>query len=281
MNKAIAILAFLLFGTSMQLSAQKVWTDPVDYKTPEDSVTIFVDLTMMDCDKLVGHPGPLYLWSWMPAEPLVGNGSWNASNTDLEMTNEGNDIWSFKMVPTEFYGVTAQDVFDTDIFFLVKGLDGGSGGDCSSAGDENKTEDLTLVVDPPGLAVQKVYAYPSPAEEDSIYITTGDIFTLFYNNAVEEKATMQNPGDLYVYARAYDTDGGEYKPSTINQTGSNPALKMTQEGDLYHWSIIPKVLFGIPDNKTFDFMRLQIIKPVVTNTDDAVDGIYDYYLRCD
>ena len=83
MNKTIAILTFLLLGASLQLSAQKIWTDPVEYKTPEDSVTIFVDLTMMDCDKLVGHPGPLYLWSWMPAEPLVGNGAWGASNTDL------------------------------------------------------------------------------------------------------------------------------------------------------------------------------------------------------
>lgn len=281
MNKTIAILTFLLFGASLQLSAQKIWTDPVAYDSPEDSVTIFVDLTQMDCDKLVGNAGPLYLWSWMPAEPLVGNGDWAASNTDLALTDEGDDVWSFTMLPTEFYGVTAQEVYDSDIFFLVKGLDGGSGGDCSSAGDENKTEDLTLVIEAPGVAVQKVYGFPSPTEEDSIYITSGDIFTLIYNNAIEEKASMQNPGDLYVYARAYDTDGGEYKPSTIGQAGSNPALKMTQDGAIYNWSIIPQSLFNIPDNKTLNFMRLQIIKPVVTNTDDAVDGIYDYYIRCD
>jgi hypothetical protein len=281
MNKTIAILTFLVFGAAVQLSAQKVWTDPVDYKTPTDSVTIYVDLTMMDCDKLVGNAGPLYLWTWMPADPVVGNGDWTASNTDLAMTSEGNDIWSFTMLPTDFYNVTAQDVFDSDIFFLVKGLDGGSGGDCSSAGDENKTEDLTLVVDPPGLAVKKVFGFPAPSVDDSIFISSEDIFTLFYNNGIEEKASMQNPGDLFVYARAYDKNGNEYRPSTFNQAGNNPALKMTADGSLYNWSIIPKNLFNIPDTETLDFMRLQIIKPVVVNSDDAVDGLFDFYIRCD
>jgi hypothetical protein len=280
MIKKLTIIACLLLGVSLQLSAQKVWTDPVEYDDPTQEVTIYIDLTQMDCDKLVGSPGPLYLWSWMPAEPLVGNGAWSASNTDLEMTDEGNNVWSFTMTPTDFYGVSAQDVYDSDIFFLAKALDGGSGGDCSAAGDENKTEDLTLVIDPPGVAAQKVYSFPGKADGDSLFQSGNDVFTLLYDNALEDKASMQNPGDLYVYARAYDTDGNEYRPSTISQAGSNPDLMMSQEGTNYQWQIIPNHLFDIPADKTLDFMRLQIIKPVVSNSDDAVDGLWEYWLRC-
>ena len=128
------------------LIAQKWWTEPEDID-PNDSVKIFVDLTKMDCDKLVGNAGPLYIWTWQPADPVAGNGDWDNSNEDMIMTNEGPDIWSITILPVDFYGVSAQEVYDNNIHFLVKADDGGSGGDCSVAGDENKTEDLEIEVE--------------------------------------------------------------------------------------------------------------------------------------
>lgn len=276
--KFIIASFFLLAGFSLQ--AQKVTTEPEEYTDPEDTLKIIVDLTKMDCDGLVGTSGPLYIWSWMPAEPVNGNGDWNASNTANEWVNEGPDIWSFTMVPTEFYGVTAQEVYDNDIFFLVKELDGGSGGDCSAAGAERKTEDLSIVVDPPVSPIQKVKPFPALADGDSLHITQDDIFTLVYDNSQELKPTMQDPGDLYVYARAWDTDGNQYRPATLPQVGSTPELQMTQDGAIYRWSIWPKKLFDIPDGKTLDYVNLQIMKPVLVNSDDAVDGNWIYYFRC-
>ena len=70
---------FLLVAASLQ--AQKVTTVPEEYTDPEDTLKIIVDLTQMDCDKLVGYPGPLYIWTWMPGEPVNGNGDWNALPT--------------------------------------------------------------------------------------------------------------------------------------------------------------------------------------------------------
>lgn len=280
MMKKIAIIACLLLGVSLQVSAQKVYTDPPEYDDPTQEVTIFIDLAQMDCDKLLGSSGPLYLWTWEPEEPPIGNGAWSASNPDMEMTDEGNNIWSFTMTPTDFYSVSAQEIYDSDLFFLAKALDGGSGGDCSAAGDENKTEDLTLVIDPPGVAAQKVFSFPSKSDGDSLFQAGNDIFTLIYDNSLEEKVSMQNPGDLFVYARAYDTDGTEYRPSVIAQVGSNPALMMSQDGTTYQWQIIPNNLFNIPSDRTLNYMRLQIVKPVINDSDDAVDGLYDFYLRC-
>lgn len=280
MRKKLLSLAAAALLSGGVAQAQKVWTVPAEYTNPEDTLQIFVNLSLMDCQSLVNHPGPLYLWSWMPNDPVNGNGSWNASNTANAWTNEGPNIWSFKMKPTDFYGASAQDIYTDDIFFLVKALDGGGGGDCSATGGEFKTEDLTIEVNPPGAVVQKVASFPAKADGDSLFISKDDIFTLIYDNTLELKASMQNATDLYVYARAYDTDGVEYRPSPISQVGSNAALRMTKEGTTFKWSIWPADLFDIPAGKSIDYLRLQIMKPVLVTSDDAVDGTFVYYMRC-
>ncbi len=280
MKKTIALLILPLALWFQAAVAQKVWTEPAVVTDPTASLKIYIDLTKMDCSKLVGFAGPLYIWTWMPGDPVGGNGSWNASNLDHTWTNESPDVWSITMVPTDYYGVTAQQVYDNDIFFLAKALDGGGGGDCSAAGNEWKTEDLSVEVNPPGPLVRKVYSFPDVQDGDSVWLRQDDAFTLLYDNAQEEKPTMQNAGDLSVYARAYDTDGTEYKPSPIAQVGSNPALKMVKDGALYHWSIWPAKVFNLPAGKTLDYVRLQIIKPNLTSSDDAVDGLWEYFFRC-
>lgn len=280
MKKTFALGILLACGLAQAGLAQKVWTEPAVVTDPSDSVKIYIDLTQMDCDKLVGYAGPLYIWSWKPADPVGGNGQWSASNTDHAFVNESPDIWSITILPTDFYGVSAQDVYDNDIFFLAKALDGGGGGDCSAAGNEWKTEDLSVEVNPPGPLVRKVYSFPDVQDGDSVALKQDDIFTLLYDNSQETKATMVNPGALSVYARAYDTEGTEYKPSSISQVGSNPELSMTQSGTLYSWSIWPEKVFDIPSGKTLDYVRLQIMKPNLQSSDDAVDGLYEFHFRC-
>lgn len=280
MKKTIALLTLIMALSIQAVVAQKVWTEPAVVTNPADSVKIYIDLTKMDCSKLVGYPGPLYIWTWKPTDPVGGNGTWASSNPDHQWHNESPDIWSITILPTDYYGVSAQSVYDNDIYFLAKALDGGGGGDCSAAGNEWKTEDLSVSVNPPGPLVRKVYSFPDVQDGDSVYLRRDDVFTLRYDNSLEEKVSMQNAGDLYVYARAYDTDGTEYKPSSIAQVGSNPALKMTKNGSDYSWSIFPEKLFNIPFGKTLNFVRLQIMKPVVTTSDDAVDGLWEYYFRC-
>ncbi len=280
MKKTFAFLLMVAALSFQAAVAQKVWTDPVVVTDPAAPVKIYIDLTKMDCSKLVGFAGPLYIWTWMPGDPVGGNGAWTASNLDHTWTNESPDIWSITITPTDYYGVSAQAVFDSDIFFLAKALDGGGGGDCSAAGNEWKTEDLSVEVNPPGALIRKVASFPDVQDGDSVWLRQDDAFTLLYDNALEEKVSMQNPGDLFVYARAYDTDGTEYKPSTISQVRNNPALKMVQVGDKYHWSIWPAKLFNIPANKTLDFVRLQIMKPNLVTSNDAVDGYWEYFFRC-
>lgn len=127
------------------LWAQKAWIDPITITDVNDTVTIYVDLTKCDAQALVGNAGPLYIWTWQPNDPVAGNGLWGDSNEDMIMTSEGNDVWSKKIVPAEFYGVAnAQPFYDTGISLLVKADDGSGTG-----GVEDKTEDLNIVVPPP------------------------------------------------------------------------------------------------------------------------------------
>ncbi len=281
MKKHILLAFALILASATGLSAQKVWTEPETDINPSDTLKIYIDLTQMDCDILVGTTDPLYIWSWMPADPVNGNGSWNSSNTDNQWEDLGNDVYRFTMIPTEFYGVDAQTVYDEDIFFLAKKLDGGSGGDCSSAtGTEDKTEDLTIAVDPPAGGEVKVYPFPSFADGDSMALTQKDVFTVLYDNSLEDKTSMVNPGDLYVYATAFDLNGNTYRPATIAQVGSTPSLKMTQEGSLYWWMIQPERLFNIPNGEVLDRVELQIVKPVIVNSDDTVDGTFNFFFRC-
>jgi len=278
MKKHILILAAFLLTAVGAVNAQKVYTDPEEID-PNSDVTIFVDLTQMDCDKLLGNSGPMYIWSWMPAEPVVGNGDWDNSNAALEMTNEGPDLWSITFTPTDFYGVTAADVYENDISFLVKAQDGGSGGDCSAAGAEFKTEDLMIEVDPPQLGPVKVFSFPEVAN-DSVSINQDDIFTLVYDNSVEEKPSMQNATDLYVYARAYDSNGTRYRPASLSQVGNTPELQMSSDGSTFRWTVQPSRVFQVPDGVSLDYLELQIVKPVIANSDDAVDGTFIFFLRC-
>lgn len=237
--KYIAISCSLVLAAS-NLFAQKAYlADPENFD-PEGEVKLMVDLTKCDNQNLVGNAGPLYMWTWNPAElPATdanANGSWTASNPALEMTNEGGDIWSFTMVPTEFYQVDKGTVYANDFSLLVKALDGSDAG----AG-EMKTEDLSISVDPPVTPAQVISGFPSVAFAD-------DVFTILYDNTAEEKETMQNLGDdenIYAMLEFTLSDSSVVKPYSIFTIEDNPELKMTAQGEgRYTLSMMPEAFFA-------------------------------------
>jgi hypothetical protein len=290
MIKNSILAALLLFFMASAVLAQKAWLDP-DPINPADSVTIYVDIKATDCQRLLDHPGPLYLWTWEPAGPAHagGNGSWTASNSLNEMKNEGDNIWSYKMVPTEFYDVEPADIYNIGFSFLVKAFDGtgGGGGGC----DEDKTEDLHIDVDAPSTGPRKVYSFPDRFDGDSMLISDKDVFTFFYNNKLEEKATILNLTEAYIYARCVGDDGVDYRVSNLSAICSGiyaEKLKMTPNGNgLFSISFIPERFFSegskpVPPGVRITRLRLQILRCPLNNSDDAVDGEFIFELTdCD
>lgn len=252
--KYIAISFSIVFAVSNAAAQKAYLADPENFD-PEAETKLMVDISKCDNQNLLGNPGPLYMWTWNPAElPAAdpnANGSWSSSNTALEMTNEGGDIWSFTLIPTEFYKVDKGTVYAKDFSLLVKALDGSDAG----AG-ELKTEDLSISVDPPVVPAQVISGFPSVANSD-------DVFTIIYDNAVEEKVTLQNMGDneqLYILIELVLDDSSVVKPYSIFTLNTNPELLMTPKGDAkYYLTMVPELFFAdvIPAGRSLQALDIK------------------------
>jgi hypothetical protein len=146
MAKIFTLFTFLLLIIATGLQAQELaWFIPASGGPNVDvnqEITIYVDVSHPDCEcpLLIDAEDSLYIWTWEPSEnATVNNGQWNASNPELQMTNEGANIWSYTMVPTTFYNVDASVVYDIGISFLVKKFDGST-----TAEGEPKSVDIHL-----------------------------------------------------------------------------------------------------------------------------------------
>jgi len=263
--KKLKFLASLLFVGNI-VSAQTAYVVPKEADINQE-VTIYVNLKDpgCDCPNLVDKAGPIYIWSWNPSDPKVGNGDWGASNDALKMTDEGNNLWSFKMIPAEFYEITDVQKFYTEgISMLVKLKDGGSGG---GTANENKSADLTVDIDPVPGCDDKLCPFPINFGQD-------DYFTVTYDNKKEEKVSMQNlqAGDVYLFARCV-ADGQLYEVSAFADVASNPDLLMTDEGEgKFTLTFNPEDFFPIPPGAEITSLVFVIRRKVFNGPDDKMDG---------
>lgn len=270
-------LLSLGLGLSTLASAQ-VTTEPAEYQDPTTELKIIVDISKMDAslehvanlqaDAAAGLD--LYIWTWSPAEhqdphPLVnGTGSepWKNSNDSLVMTKEAENIYSFTMIPTEFYEVDAQTVFDNDIEFLVKPKDGGGYGD-----PDRKSEDILIPVDPPVTVRNPAFLFPGRFKDD-------DLIMLYYDNTKETVPGMQNlaDDDVWFFAQATLSDSTEVKIANNAYTvGNFPELQMTAYGDgIFKTYMVPRKFFNVPEGKSISTMTFFVMRRVFTGGDSRV-----------
>jgi hypothetical protein len=260
------ILTTIFICLGIQTFAQLAWVEPVPTIATE-KITIYVDLSKADMSNaniaaLVAYEGPLYLWTWKPAE-LPGtnpraNGTWANSNEALQMTkapDKGPQVWKFEMIPTEFYGVTPAEVYSNGLAFLVKAKDG-------SGSPEKKTDDITLAIEPPVTDKGSLYNFPSILLKD-------EITTLVYDNAVEKKPSMQNlPANtqLYIYLKATARDTvsgviGTYEPYRLLQTLGKPNLLLRNVGSSkWTYGLIVQQFFNFPPTAVPIDLEMRVVK---------------------
>jgi hypothetical protein len=277
----------LFFSGANTVFGQAVVTDPNPYNDPNDEVKIIVNLNLLDQNlshtqlliEAATNGDDMYIWTWSPYEfpagsPKVnGEGAqpWKNSNELLKMTNEGDLIYSYTMIPVEFYEVDAATVFENDIKFLVKPKDGGGYGD-----PDIKSEDLTLEINPPNLARTVVYGFPAAPLQD-------DVFRIIYDNYREEKPSMQNleAGNVYVYLEATLTDSSSIIPSTFFQVGNNPNLEMKVAGNgIFELVIIPELFFNLQSGQKINSIKSIVMKKQFLSGADRVDDDFIVDLSC-
>jgi hypothetical protein len=266
MKKHLLFL-MLLIVCGTKINAQVVTSDPSDYTNPTQSVKIIVDLNQLD--QTIEHvqlliadadsSRDLFIWTWKPFEhpaghPFangIGSQPWKNSNDTLKMTKESDRIYSFTMIPTDFYGVDAAAVFTEDIHFLVKPKDGGGYGD-----PDRKSTDLVFEINPPSIEKEVVYSFPSNALQD-------DFIRIVYDNYRDTLAAMQNivAGECYVHLKAVLTDGSVVQPSPYFSAGDNPDLEMKDLGTgTFEKTIIPEIFFGLQDGQKIDRLIAVVFK---------------------
>lgn len=283
------VLILCLFGlwTTIVSAQQDVaWIEP-DPTTinfdPNQEVKIYFDVTQSEFCSELATLNELYMWTWLPNELPAGNekanGTWDASNSLLQLTNEGDGVFSYTMVPTEFYEVSAEEVYENDFAFLVKANNGAGG---ATGCPEDKTEDLIVEAEPVSL-VRKVFSFPDIIDDDTLATRSTDIFTFIYDNKLEEKEGLDSASDFNVFAKAIGTNGVEYTYASPAQLDNFPELDMVPVGDdVYHWYIIPDRFFAdlLPDGVYVESLKLQVAREGARSTADLVDGTFFFHFKC-
>ena len=185
MKKILGLIIPMIFIAFVSLG-QAAWIDP-DPANVNAEIKLMVNVAdpACECDLLIDadiEGDSLFIWTWEPSGPPGGNGEWTASNLDMKMTSEGDNIWSFTMIATQFYNVDASTIYDDGISFLAKKYDGSA-----IDGAEPKSVDFHVTVDPPGC-VDIVCTFPGIFKED-------DYLTIIYNNALESNPGLQALND--------------------------------------------------------------------------------------
>lgn len=281
---SLLFFALLSFGINAQVS-----TEPSEDIKPDEPLKIIVDISQLDgtLDHVVnlqtaaGNGEDLYIWTWLPAEhpathPLTngtGAQAWKNSNDTLKMTNEGPNIYSYTLTPTEFYEVDAATVYANDIHFLIKPKDGGGFGD-----PDFKSEDLSIPIDPPSFERDPSYVFPS-------FATDKDVIAIIYENARESKESMQNLGsdECYFFTVLSLSDSTTMSIATSFFTaGSNPLLKMDYVGgNTFKKLIQPHSYFNIPAGIKIVKMDITIIRKTYASSADRAGSQIEMIMNCD
>lgn len=252
---------FILFISALanQAFAQAITTEPAEF-SPSDSVKFIIDVKLCTNQGLLNHdPEDVYLWTWNPAESTrpseYAQGAWTASNEALKCKYEGDNVWSYKMKPTAFYGVDAATCYEKDFSMLLKAKDGSA-----------QTEDLKVEIDAPFTGPKKLYSFPDKQKKDSIYAAGTDVITVFFNKSVETKANLLAATEFSVDPAAIYSDGTSTAHIVgLSQIGTSPEVQMKDMGNnLYKFTFIPNRLFAskLPSGAKITQVKMRIlIKP--------------------
>jgi hypothetical protein len=274
MKKIAALILFTL--PALFTWSQKSFLIPSP-TNPNDSVTIYINVgetTGSLKTMLNDHPeymDSIYMWTWMPAGPVCGNGEWLESNECMKLTRVTGLFYSIKILPTAFYGVSPTEFFQNGISCLAK-IKNGKMFEDAGLGDA-KTEDLKIDI-VPALCSEVFCYFPETARTD-------DFLSITYDNTQEENLSLQNLGedDCYIYMRAKTGTFTFVEYADETEVTNTPALKMNalDATGKFRLTFLPQDFFTIPPGQSIQSILFYIVKPGYL----PVPPVYQTYVPLD
>lgn len=276
MKKYIFTLSAIIASLTGMAQAAYVLPSPT---AADESITLYIDVAQTNGGLksiLAAHPeviDQVYIWTWMPSGPVVGNGEWGDSNEALLLTHVSGYLYSLTFIPTEFYGVDGPTFFTRGISCLAK-LDNGNAFPDDGFG-EAKTEDLHVDIIPK-LCDDIFCTFPEIAKKD-------DFFSITYDNNQETIAALQDLGEdeVYIYLLAKTGPFSNYPYVALDQVTSTPALKMKPvagKPGQFRITFVPTDFFtSVPEGQTISEVRYLILTPGYT----PAPPVYNSYVFAD
>lgn len=252
MKKIISVLivfcAMLVSVKGMAAdSPSNVWTYPTLFNYDEE-VTWYFDLSGTTVQEGVD----LYLWAWQPSEPDAGNFANSSDFAKLEY--EGNMIWKKTLIPTQYFKVTVDQIWnhtETAFYMLLKTKDGGyATGTVAIAFPhlffntfKSSGKDVQIVTN-----IYKDSEAKSDVLEDKFYID--EPLTMLVNADLLWSGGVQGftGEELHLHAglNNFDTNAFAEYQAWIPEVSEKTRLRKVKD-NIYKLDMVPRTYFG-PNN---------------------------------
>lgn len=227
MKKLLFIITGLVLFSVTGLKAQqaiadpdRIWTVPSVYAMNEP-VTWNFDFA--SAPQIIDGEA-LYMWIWAPTNP---------TGTPIPLTYAGNRIWSITLTPTEFFGMTVEQLFaNTEAFyFLLRDLDGTK---------------LTATLSIPKVNYIKNFAESNKVIDyaPSDFQLGSTISILFNSNLVD--GFNPAPSTVHLHAGLNDWDAKQEFQVWLPEIREKTLFKH-MGGGIYKKDLIPQTYFGVTE----------------------------------
>jgi len=240
MNKLILILCMAMMcmaplakGQQTIADPDRMWTVPAIY-TMDEPVTWNFDFASAE---QLNDGEPLYLWIWAPTNP---------TGAPIPLTYSGERIWSITFTPTDFFGMTVEELWANteNFYFLLRNL------------DANK---LTGTLSLPKQDAVKSFVESGEqfAFAPSDFRLGSTLSILFNANLVAD--FLPAPASVHLHAGLNDWDAKQEFQAWLPDVREKTAFRHIGNG-IYKKDIIPESYFGVTDEYEMENLVFLAVK---------------------
>lgn len=280
--KRLLLILTVLLSVIRTMGQVTITSDPVVY-APDEEVTWYFDMS----EKMQVEGEPFYIWTWAPSNPedVLGTpDAWNNPSDACTLKYVGNCIYKLTMTPTEFYGVTAEQLYaNGDIFWMNIRNDAKEDVTGSLQAPHPFNSEFQNFLD----TEKDLQVYPSTfTMKDHISILV-NLNKLNISGQGVGALAGKNFGNLHMHSGPNDfadhiVEANMGVPELVQKT----MLKKVNFGDgsIYKMDMTPMEYYGITDEEVMNGYQMRDIMFLLPTTDWAAMGVAasgdNFVLQC-